>query len=153
MIKVLVTVGTTPFDELIRVLDKEVEGVNFFFQIGNGKYRPQYSAYADFVENIRDIYAQYDLIITHAGAGSVYYLLENGHKCLVIPNLIRADKHQQELGDYLKSENLASVSDLDDLDLVNLRKEFMQVVDLNHRAYDPERFFMFDELLRLARLK
>lgn len=109
--KILVTVGTTLFDSLIKVVDSislEYRNLDIISQIGPGSFEPRYHP---FFEYQTDIFTRYmdRFVITHCGAGSVYQLLEHGRKFIAVPNLERIDVHQRELAEYLKEENLALV--------------------------------------------
>ncbi|TCJ26454.1 hypothetical protein E0X81_12055 [Halomonas sp. GDM18] len=58
-----------------------------------------------------------DIIVTHAGAGNVYSMLDRSYRnVVVIPNLERSDKHQLELCLYLdKNQYLYTCHKLCDL--------------------------------------
>jgi len=109
--KIFVTLGTTPFDSLIKYIDE-----NDFFKKhevliqSKGNYRPKNFDFFEFSELIDDIYLESDLIITHAGAGSIYSLLEKRMKFISVPNFERVDKHQKDLSFFLQEKKLALVS-------------------------------------------
>src|SRR5688500_14118574 len=107
--KIFVTVGTTSFDSLIKFIDEEFhkKGYEITFQISEGKYIPKNFEYFKFSENIDFYYKDCDVAITHAGAGSVYRLLELKKKIIIIPNLERVDKHQIEIAEYMKENGHA----------------------------------------------
>lgn len=113
---ILVTVGTGSFDSLIKYCDKIAFGsdLKFTFQTGKGIYRPKNGYYFDF-----DFYlnlGDFDLIISHCGAGTVYQCLNNKIPLIVIPNLERSDSHQSELATYLKNNKFCCVcTDFDEL--------------------------------------
>ena len=110
--KILITVGTTSFDELIMECDRIFEyneGVEIIAQIGNSKYRPSHFLSFSFSHSIKNEYLKADLIICHAGAGTVYSLLELNKRIIVVPNLFRKDKHQIELCEYLEVQGYAEV--------------------------------------------
>lgn len=125
MIHVLVTVGTTSFDSLIKVLDRYSDEIQFVFQIANGKYLVKYHESIDFIENIENIYSDFDLIITHAGAGTVYKLLESDIPFIVVPNTERSDKHQLELSKFVGMNLLAKVATVDDF----AEKEHFRIIN------------------------
>jgi beta-1,4-N-acetylglucosaminyltransferase len=109
--KFLVTVGTTSFDPLVRVVDDlmaENPHLEFVSQIGPGEYQPQNHMFFEFRPDLFEEFPNH-FIITHCGAGSVYQLLELGRPFVVIPNLSRKDVHQKELASHLESEGLAMV--------------------------------------------
>jgi len=109
--KILVTVGTTPFDTLIQFLDTTQFNFDyeFIFQIANGNYIPTNHISFQFNPNIWEDYKDY-FVITHCGAGSLYFLLENNYKFICVPNLERIDQHQLDIANFIKKEKLASVA-------------------------------------------
>ena len=135
--KILVTVGTTPFDELIKACD------NFFalkgdFQVvaqtGNGLYSPKYMTFFDFTDDIEKYYQWSDLIICHAGAGTVYKLLEKEKKMIVVPNLKRRESHQLDICRFLQENGLAMV--LESLD--DIRIQIKNIQNMKFEKYNKE---------------
>jgi UDP-N-acetylglucosamine transferase subunit ALG13 len=55
-------------------------------------------------------FKEYDLIITHAGAGTVFYLLNCKLPFIAIPNVERRDQHQVELYNWLKNNNYSQTA-------------------------------------------
>jgi len=104
--KILITVGTTPFDKLIRYCDEKLnESLMITMQISNNaRYIPKRFAYFRFANNIISYYTSADLVITHAGAGSIFTLLEMKKRIIVIPNLERDDHHQNDLANIVSSK-------------------------------------------------
>ncbi|MEZ8816957.1 PssE/Cps14G family polysaccharide biosynthesis glycosyltransferase [Vibrio cyclitrophicus] len=140
MIKIFVTVGTTEFDELIKAVDelKLSEKYKIVAQVSPAsKYNAKYINTFEFVDDIDSYMASFDLIITHAGAGSVYNLLEKGKRLLVVPNTERYDKHQIELAEYILHNNYAQVC----LDINDLSKSIIQVLSETFTPYSKEDFF------------
>lgn len=121
MMNVLVTVGTTAFNSLFEALDKAdiASEFNLLGQIADGAYRPKKFDYFEFDENFQERLQWADLVVTHAGAGTVYNLLEQGRKCIVVGNLERVDSHQTDIVRFLTENNFAlateNVSDVPSL--------------------------------------
>lgn len=92
---IFVTVGhQIPFDRLIRAVDAwagETGRTDVFAQIGTTAYRPQYIEYKDKIDPIefRQLMAEADLIVSHAGTGTILTALEVGTSILVMPRLGR----------------------------------------------------------------
>jgi beta-1,4-N-acetylglucosaminyltransferase len=110
--RILVITGTTGFDSLVRKIDESREledGYDITLQTGEGAYKPKYKLSFDFDRGLKDRLTEYDFFITHAGAGTIFMLLEQKKHVLVVPNTERADKHQTELAQYVKSQNLCAV--------------------------------------------
>ncbi|MBU0656924.1 MAG: hypothetical protein KJ914_17515 [Gammaproteobacteria bacterium] len=110
--RVLVITGTTGFDSLIQAIDENRELENAYdivLQIGEGTYKPKHKTYFEFDNQLKQKISEYDFFITHAGAGTIFMLLEYGKRVLVVPNTDRADKHQIELAQYVGSSHLCAV--------------------------------------------
>ncbi|MDC1296929.1 hypothetical protein N8Z37_01290 [Octadecabacter sp.] len=52
---------------------------------------------------------KYDVVISHAGAGSTFWALENNKQLITIVDLRRADKHQSDLGTWLHENRYSYV--------------------------------------------
>ncbi|OII72765.1 glycosyl transferase [Cryptosporidium ubiquitum] len=139
---VLVTVGTTQFDLLIQQVDKvefhdqllECGYRNLFIQYGSGEYVPKQrkvrhsnncneSKEYDKILEIKAtpymkeiIYSDYDLIIGHAGAGTILNSLRNNRKMIVVINESLMDNHQVELATQLHNDkHLIAINNMNDL--------------------------------------
>lgn len=147
MNKALVTIGTTTFDSLIKVLDKPSENISIMFQIANGCYIPKNHPYERFIPKIHNNYNDYDFIITHAGAGSVYSLLETDHKFAVIPNTDRSDNHQIELAKFIGDNNYAKTYTILELESTSLEDVFEQLNNSIPTKYEKNKFFKGKEIV------
>lgn len=110
--RILVITGTTGFDSLVREIDasRELEDeYEIILQTGEGEYEPTHKQSFRFDKTLKEKLDEYDFFITHAGAGSIFMLLEQKKRVLVVPNTDRADKHQVELAGYVKSQRLCAV--------------------------------------------
>lgn len=144
MLNIFITVGTTEFDSLIKVIDTQfVNQSKYFFtaQIStSSNYQPNNIDFFEFSNDIERYINEADFIITHAGAGSVYSMLEKGKKLIVVPNLSRIDHHQAELANYVSKNNFAvACNQLDELPLL--------IESLNSKVfsdYQKEDFFGVD---------
>ncbi|KAJ0398503.1 hypothetical protein ATCC90586_003180 [Pythium insidiosum] len=119
--KVFVTVGTTKFDALIQTLDSEAcmralharGATTVRMQIGHGEHVPSSSMaavpglkiehYRHDPQYKRDV-EQADLIISHAGAGSIMDALSARKKLLVVVNTALMDNHQTELAEAMAEQ-------------------------------------------------
>lgn len=99
--KVFVTVGTQlPFDRLVKAVDElsAWQRWDILAQIGQTRYRPRHIRWRDFLDNetaaawIRDS----DLVITHAGMGTILGRLEAGGPMLVMPRKASLGEHRNE---------------------------------------------------------
>jgi beta-1,4-N-acetylglucosaminyltransferase len=55
-------------------------------------------------------YRSADVVIAHAGAGTIYQLLDMRKKSIIVPNLDPSDKHQLDIADFLLKYNYAFVA-------------------------------------------
>ncbi|OTF81251.1 UDP-N-acetylglucosamine transferase subunit ALG13-like protein [Euroglyphus maynei] len=95
--KIFITVGTTRFDRLIEsLLLPEVK----LFDYCNGEIFSKY---------LNDS----DLIIGHAGAGTVLQVLRLNKSLLIIINDNLMDNHQKELADELSENNYVKYTDIE----------------------------------------
>ncbi|EGR3366126.1 glycosyltransferase [Vibrio parahaemolyticus] len=142
---VLVTVGTTSFDTLIHAADliaEEKKNIKFLFQIGNGTYVPKNGKYVSFTNNIDSLYDKSDLVICHAGAGTIYRLLELEKKVILVPNLERVDKHQSDISLYMERGGYLSVA----WSINDLKEVFERQDNFNPVSFKKENFFKFEEI-------
>lgn len=148
--KILTTVGTTAFDSLIKAVDiffKDRSQDTVFFQIADGVYKPKCGASLQFTDSISNYYVSSDLVITHAGAGSIYTLLELGKKVIAVPNLNRIDKHQVDIANYMESNGFLlvswSVETIPDV----IEKSFNFIP----QPYKKEDFFKYEDIANTIR--
>lgn len=109
--KFLVTVGTTPFDSLIKVADElaqKYKDFDFISQTSNGEYEAEFHFCFKFKKDILNTYSD-RIVITHCGAGTIYQLLELRVPFIAVPNLERVDIHQREMANFLDQEGLSIV--------------------------------------------
>lgn len=142
--KVLVTVGTTSFDSLFAELDncQIPKYMDIECQIANGIYIPKHFPWFRFSDDFKQKFSEADAIISHAGAGTVFDLLEQGKKSIVAANLERKDKHQEELANYVSTNQLAlGITSLD-----QLNAKLFQLLDFSPANYQKRAFFRGSEL-------
>ena len=102
MTNFLITVGTGSFDSLVSVFDNS--DIDCFIQYGVGD-KPISKPSIDFHHDFLSLISDFDYIITHCGAGTVFPLLKLNAKLIVIPNMERNDPHQVELFNFLMQNN------------------------------------------------
>jgi beta-1,4-N-acetylglucosaminyltransferase len=145
---ILVTVGTTKFDSLIRNVDiyaGKNSSINFIFQISEkGQYFPSVGAYFDFSDKIDELYDSADLIITHAGAGSIYKLLEMQKKIIIVPNFERVDKHQSDISSFMEKNKHALVCS----DVIEIGRFIEMAIDYEFVIFKKIPFFKEKEIAR-----
>ncbi len=105
MKRILVTVGSSKFDELIEVVDElapELRDFEILAQIGAGKYIPRNMKYIRYSFQIEDLYKWADIVISHDGAGTLFENLELGNKIIAVRNW--KSKGADDLGKKLSEE-------------------------------------------------
>ncbi|MCG9730949.1 hypothetical protein L1D44_14090 [Shewanella sp. Isolate13] len=141
--KILVTVGTGSFDSLVERCDKISSNSvdEFTFQIGKGGYQPKNGLYFDFSPDLN--LTDFDLVISHCGAGTVFKCLNSKIPLIAIPNLERSDKHQSELGCYLEKHNFCCTC----FDLTHLNRLIVDYDFKNYNDYNNISFFGVSEVI------
>lgn len=141
---VLVTVGTTPFNSLVKLLDKVDLPSSFELlgQIGYGSYKPKTFDYFEFEDNFQPRLDWADIVVTHAGAGTVFRLLEQKKKCIVVGNLERVDVHQTEIVRFLIKNNYALATE----DISAVPALLKEVDSFIPEIYVKTKFFVAKEL-------
>ena len=123
--QMLVTVGTTKFESLIRNIDREdfyliLDELKFsklIIQKGTGEYVPhKYKSKTlnlknlqvevnELLQDFENIIKNSDYIISHGGAGNVLESLKYKKKLFVAVNDLLMDNHQEELAETLQKDN------------------------------------------------
>jgi beta-1,4-N-acetylglucosaminyltransferase len=121
--QILITVGTTKFEKLIKSLDREnfyhfFDNMKFdkmIIQKGSGEYVPEmYNNIKlenlkvevhDIINNFENVIKSSEYIISHAGAGIILESLKNKKKVFVAVNDTLMDNHQTELAEALYIDN------------------------------------------------
>ncbi|KAH9500547.1 N-acetylglucosaminyldiphosphodolichol N-acetylglucosaminyltransferase catalytic subunit alg13 [Bulinus truncatus] len=118
--RLFVTVGTTKFDSLIKEVTsnhvllslRKLGFTDVILQIGKGDYIPEASesdvpkiSHYRFKDSTASDIAKADLVICHAGAGSIMDSLGAGKYVLVVINEELMDNHQTELAEKLSKED------------------------------------------------
>lgn len=144
--KVLFTVGTTPFDSLCKYLDNNLDkSTDITFQIAKAKYKPVNFPFIEYTDDINKLYNESDIIISHAGAGSIYNLLEKEKIIILVPNLERIDKHQNDIAKYMNENNYAiSVNSFEEIENVLKNIQNIQI-----RKFEKTNFFKTEEIINL----
>ena len=98
---IFVTLGTQKFQlnrlliELDRLVEQKLLNDDIYAQIGNSTYYPKYYSYSKLLS--RDDYERMinecDLLITHAGVGTILQGLKLKKKIIVFPRLERFNEH------------------------------------------------------------
>ena len=79
-------------------------------QISNlAKYTPSSFTSFSYDKNITEHYEWADVVISHAGAGTFYQLMEMGKKVILIPNNTLKDGHQNDICNYANNNNYAYI--------------------------------------------
>ncbi|MBY5978958.1 PssE/Cps14G family polysaccharide biosynthesis glycosyltransferase [Ferrimonas balearica] len=144
---VFVTVGTTRFDALVQACDQlaATSEHEFVVQHANPDLMLNHARGQVFFDDVAERYAAADVVITHAGAGSIFRLLEMGKTIIVVPNFERIDKHQSDIARYVEENQYALVCWAPEALAVMLRKAASFVP----ARYAKEDFFKFEEMAQI----
>ena len=115
---IFVTVGThyQGFERLIQKMDKIAAEIDdeVIMQTGYTKYEPRNAKWFKFMEydEILNIYKKADIIVSHAGAGTLLDAMSFEKRVIVVPRLKKFDEHiddqQLELAEALKNSGRAT---------------------------------------------
>ena len=116
---IFVTIGSLfPFDRMVRLVDglaPSMPDETFFAQIGEGGYEPANIPFAqmltrqEFMEKVRAA----DLIVAHAGMGSVITAMECGKPIILLPRVL-------EWGEHTTDHQMATARWLEDRPGINV---------------------------------
>lgn len=106
--KILVTVGSTPFNKLFHYLDLFFPTLSMTYQtFSDTNFIHPSARYFDDFNSVLD---EHDAIISHCGAGSVFKFLAAKKKCLFVVNTERSDSHQADIATYIEANNYGLVA-------------------------------------------
>jgi UDP-N-acetylglucosamine transferase subunit ALG13 len=119
---ILVTVGTNeaPFDRLLEMVDDlaSADGDGeLLVQHGPSRVRPAKAECVDFLpyDELAAAIRRAEVVVMHAGVGSIMTALANGKRPVVVPRLERlgeaVDDHQLALGRRLDAEGLVTCAE------------------------------------------
>lgn len=106
---IFITVGTDThdFSRLLEAADDAARGREVVMQTGHSRYRPRHARSFPFATNdeIARLYREAEVIVTHAGAGSIIASLAEGKVPIVVPRRKalgeHVDDHQLDLARFL----------------------------------------------------
>ncbi|MDY7076300.1 MAG: PssE/Cps14G family polysaccharide biosynthesis glycosyltransferase [Chloroflexota bacterium] len=131
---ILVTVGTTDFDALIKKMDKIASTLpdEVVMQTGNGQYVPKNCQHFRFAPSLEPYYDRATIVVSHGGLGTITETLERGKRLISVENTTCHGAHQRELLSTLDEKgHLIWCKDLNNLsDALELARhhEFKQYV-------------------------
>lgn len=107
---ILVTVGTQlPFDRLVKIVDcfAATSDRRFVAQIGTGDYRPKHMEWITAFEGtaFNDLFAQAEVVVSHAGIGTVLTARKFDKPLIVFPR-------RTDFGEHRNDHQLATVKQL-----------------------------------------
>ena len=142
---IFVTVGHTHYNMLFKAVNEQLSPDKYRVvnQISDGDYLPSKHEHFPYTDNIEVQIEQADVVITHAGAGSVFHLLEIGKPVVVVPNFERVDEHQKDLADFVSHNNYASVC----RDLSLLEQNVLSAVNDKYSPYKTNPFHGYATIL------
>ena len=144
---VFVTVGTTRFNALVQACDQlaATSENEFVVQHANPGLALSHARGQVFFDDVAERYANAEVVITHAGAGSIFGLLEMGKVIIVVPNFERIDKHQSDIARYVEENQYALVC----WALDELAATLHKTASFVPAHYAKEGFFKFEEMAQM----
>jgi beta-1,4-N-acetylglucosaminyltransferase len=144
---IFVTVGHTHYNALFKAVNEQLSPDKYKIvnQISEGTYTPDNHKYFKYSSQVQDEIKKADLVITHAGAGSVFNLLEISKPTLIVPNFDRIDNHQKDLADFVTKNNYACVCN----DLTQLEDYVLKSVNRSFSQYQKNNFCGYDKILEI----
>ena len=128
-LKIFVTVGTDlPFDRLVRAIDEwapQNPEYQIFAQIGETNWTPRNIPYCKFIEppEFKRRFQAADLIVSHAGMGTILSSLNYQKPLLVMPRIAAKGEHRNE-------HQLATAKHLSELNKVNVAQDEAQLISM-----------------------
>lgn len=115
---IFVTVGTDlPFDRMVRIVDQWAalkKRKDVYAQIGDGGWKPKYINYVNFMapSEFAKCIKESNLIISHAGMGTIITALLNGKRILVLPKRASLGEHRSEhqVATALRMKDLGNIN-------------------------------------------
>jgi UDP-N-acetylglucosamine transferase subunit ALG13 len=119
---IFVTIGTqAPFDRLVKAIDKIAPSLNnqeIIVQNFKGTYIPEHISTTDFLAPIEfdELFEKADLIVSHAGMGTIISALTKGKKIIIVPRKVDLGEHRNDhqQATAKKIKDLGSITVLDD---------------------------------------
>ena len=126
----IVTGTQEPFDRLLKIVDRwysRNKGVMIVAQTGKSTFSSKNMKCFDYLEP--DVFIEYfnnaDVIIGHAGIGTIIEALENKKKLVVFPRLLKYNEHRN-------NHQLHTAKGFDELGLINVaynENELLEYLD------------------------
>jgi UDP-N-acetylglucosamine transferase subunit ALG13 len=115
---IFVTVGEQlPFDRLILTIDEwaSTSRKECFAQIGRANYTPKHISFKDFLtpEEFQEKFMAAEIVIAHAGMGTIISALEINKPILVMPR-------QSELGEHRNNHQFATAKRFSELNYISV---------------------------------
>ena len=122
--KIFITIGTAfSFDRLIKEIDNiKREDWDIIAQTGKSNYKfkniKKHKSFFN-IENMENIIKEADVVVSHAGIGSIVDLIKYKKKCVLVPRLKEfkevVDDHQLEICKELEKEGTTICYDVKDI--------------------------------------
>ena len=103
---ILVAVGTTDFNALVKAVDELSQSLSeeVVIQIGGSSYEPQHCEYFRFAPSLTPYYERASVVISHGGVGITTEVLQHGRLLVAVEDVNQPGQHQREILDALAQE-------------------------------------------------
>ncbi len=145
---ILLTVGSMfPFDRLVRAVDEHVAAGRIteevVAQIGDGRYEPRHMPFHRFLPRLdfEALLERADMLLSHAGAGTIAMALEHDKRLLVLPRLARHAEHvnDHQIATARRFEELQHVLVAYETDQIPARLQALRGFQPRQRHAAPQR--------------
>ncbi|AMJ67851.1 glycosyltransferase [Hymenobacter sp. PAMC 26628] len=123
---IFITIGTqAPFNRLIKIIDsvaKQFPNDSFIAQTLNGSYEPSNLTTVNFLtpRDFDDLFNDADLIISHAGMGTIISALTRNKPLLVMPR-------QATLSEHRNDHQLATAKKFQELNCIHVARNELEL--------------------------
>jgi UDP-N-acetylglucosamine transferase subunit ALG13 len=116
---IFITTGTQePFDRLLEIMDEiamELQETEFIVQAFQSNYQVKHMKMLNFInpDEFNELFNEAELIVSHAGMGTIISSLVNEKPIIVMPRLVKYHEHRNE-------HQLSTAKKFDDLGYINV---------------------------------
>ena len=140
---IFVTVGTPKygFSRLVEKMDEIARKEKVIIQTGSTNYVPKNADHMKFMsrKEFEDMIMKSDVVVTHAGVGSIIQILDAGKPIVVVPRRKHLNEHvndhQMDITKEFEESNIVTAC----YDVSNLEKKIKQAKKLKPRKESKEK--------------
>ncbi len=136
---IFLTVGTQlPFDRMVKVVDEFAKNsdLEFMAQVGKNEYQCQNMKAQDFYppDELNQIFHDADVIVSHAGMGSIINALKLKKPIVIFPRLSKFGEHRNDH----QVDTLESFSKIQGVHVASTEEELREVLSRLGTLEEPQ---------------